>query len=202
MEPGDLADGLPTGYVGEWQAVMTYRGATLFQSRGSGRLSGSNFTLDLAATGFGGWLAHSYFAVEGGMVQETTPFPYGASYSVGDATGSNPAANLSWAGVMVGIDASKDGATRGNPILGDAALSFDASDTTLDVSFTNVRDLSASTTRADITLSDLTVSGGIFGKDEEGEFIRGSFYGDAHAEAGGVFEKDGVLGAFGAKKTN
>lgn len=68
----------------------------------------------------------------------------------------------------------------------------------VDVDFTNVHDLDTGGMRDPMSRDDIAVEGGAFETGSNGDRIEGRFYGSDHEEVGGVFERDQVLGAFGA----
>ena len=128
---------------------------------------------------------------------------YGAS--VGDSTGSRPAASGTWTGLMTGIH------WRGNDLLlGDARLVYTVSATggSMIAEFSNIRD--ATRNRAHdiefVRFSGISVAAdGTFRSGVTanwGNWIQGGFYGGGHAEATGVFERAGILGAFGTHRGN
>ena len=100
---------------------------------------------------------------------------------------------------MVAADVA--GAGRENIIQGDAALSIDFGAATVDLSFSNVRDLTAGTTRPGTAWSDMpvTASGEFSGTNAQGE-TAGRFYGPGHEEAGGTFTCSDPTGAYGLKR--
>ena len=184
----------------EYQVIGTHRGVRISQGEGPTEISG--YSLD--RYGYGGWLSHSFFVVESaeiseGLLQDTV---LGYSYSVGEATGSNPAAGGggSWTGVMVGMDVSDDPAARGSVVQGDAEITIDFADPMVGVAFTNIHNLVNDSTYNDMTWSDLTLTTGSFLDSTEENSISGRFYGPGHDEVGGVFERDGILGAFGGDR--
>lgn len=185
----------------EYQGIATHRGVSVAQGRGPTTFAG----VSVDRIGFGGWLEHSFFAVEGGHVTDGPPVAVGAQvgygYSVGDAAGTNPATGGgTWRGVMTGLDVSAT-ATRGSPILGDAEISIaDLADPVVGIAFTGIRNLATGTSLADMTWSDLALVDGDFGAKPGGEtsYIEGRFYGPGHEEVGGTFFRDDVIGAFGA----
>ena len=164
------------------------------------------------AFGYGGWLDHSGFFVEGLPIAlddaHGVALYYGLSF--GTASNSPPTSgSASWNGVMVATDV--EGAGRENIIQGDAALSIDFGATTVDLSFSNVWDLTAGTTRRGTTWSDMpvTAAGRFSGTNAQGE-TAGRFYGPVpgapdytgpgHEEAGGTFTYDDLVGAYGLKR--
>ena len=56
--------------------------------------------------------------------------------------------------------------------------------------------LEGNVVRPDIRWNDLPLNDGKFGS----ESIQGAFYGPNHEEVGGVFSRDGALGAFGGTR--
>ena len=74
---------------------------------------------------------------------------------------------------------------------------FDFADQTLDVNLTNV---SGPGTYADMSWNGLAVQNGLFGGGTDSNSLSGSFYGANHEEVGGVFERNQLIGAFGANR--
>ena len=156
----------------------------------------------------GGWLEYSTFAVEVNSIVsgvfrgvDLRGTIFGLAYSLGDATGTTPAfGNATWTGTMVGGDTSST-ANRGKRIQGDATLTFDLSQRDLDVAFTNIRDIDAGRQHRNIAWQNIPVTSGSFASDISfGNSIDGRFYGPNHEEVGGVFERNQIAGAFGAKR--
>ena len=153
----------------------------------------------------GGWLDYSAFAVEvnslvSGVEEDLRGTVFGGAYSLGDATGTTPAfGNATWTGTMVGGDTSLT-ANRGNRIMGDATLTFDLSQSDIDVTFTNIRDIDEGRLHGHITWQNIPVTSGSFSTGFIGNSIDGRFYGPNHEEVGGVFERNQIAGAFGAKR--
>lgn len=101
---------------------------------------------------------------------------------------------------MVGRDVSAS-ASRGNEIRGNADLTIgDFADPRIDVAFTNISDVDAGRRRADMTWEGVPVRGGGFSTGSDGNSVQGQFYGPNHEEVGGTFERDQVMGAFGATR--
>lgn len=120
--------------------------------------------------------------------------------SLGDATGTNPiSGSATWTGAMVGADVSTTD-TGGNLIEGNAEITIaDFSDPKVGVEFTNVRDIDASASRSDMTWSGIPLTAGSFDTGSDGNSIGGKFYGPNHEEVGGIFERNQIIGAFGAR---
>jgi len=152
--------------------------------------------------GYGGWLDYSGFLVAGETVTSGVARDVSLYYglSTGIASNSRPTGGSArWNGVMVATDVS--GAGRENVIQGDAELSVDFVTTTVDLSFSDVRDLTTGRERRGTTWSDMPVmaAGEFSGTNAQGE-TAGRFYGPGHEEAGGTFTYDDLAGAYGLKR--
>ena len=171
-------------------------------AEGGGVLTGAGIAADV--TLLGGWLDHNFFAVQ---LEEVTHemsdgvdlagLQAGYAYSIGNATGTNPAlsGNATWRGGMVGGSVGSDGSL----IRGDATLTLDIAQMAIDVAFTNIRNVGTTgQSRADMMWGGLAVTNGTFGTGTQGDSIQGQFYGPNHEEVGGIFERDQIIGAFGA----
>ena len=102
---------------------------------------------------------------------------------------------------MVGTP--RDGALRGNVLQGDAALTYTLTDNSLDAAFTDIRNLDTGAAHSTSTLrfDDVPVAtDGTYEAGLTGNRIQGGFYGPGHAEAAGIVEQSGIVGAFGAKR--
>ena len=135
---------------------------------------------------YGGWLDDSVFAT----VDDAVAVSFGAS------PGTNPTkiGGGVWRGTLVGID------TRtGQRIEGDAAIGIDDfARPGVDVALTGIMD-TGGRARADLRWTDIPLANGAFRSDAAGS-IEGRFYGNDHREVGGIFERDRLLGAFGASR--
>lgn len=148
--------------------------------------------------GYGGWLDHRSFDVA--YLRGTDYLATGGA-SVGVRTGSNPSpagikGSATWLGSMVG---GATGARNGAMYQGGAGLEYYFDRQTLDVVFFRIVNLTTGAARANIRWDDLPVRGGQF-RQSGAHKVRGSFYGPGHAEAGGVFDTQGIVGAFGVKR--
>ena len=184
----------------EFQAVARRGGVVLAQGRGETDLFG---LIPIDRYGYGGWLQHSVFVAESAEVIRN-PLLTGVSaaygYSAGNATGSNPVSgSASWNGVMVGMDTS-DTQARGNPVQGHADIDLDLASEEVDVAFTSIVDLVTGDSHGAMVWTDLALIDGGFGTGSTGNSITGRFYGPDHEEAGGVFERNQIVGAFGAAR--
>ncbi len=186
------------------RAVATYRGVSLGKVRTSDTYSFSGEEIPVDIFNYGGWLEHSFFVVQFEEVTERGDYQgtkLAGGVSIGDATDTNPdAGSGTWSGVMVGIDGSGT-ATQDHVIQGDADITIaDFSNPQVDVAFTNVYDLDAGTQRNDMTWSGIDLASGEFETGQDGNSIEGRFYGPNHEEVGGVFERNRIIGAFGASR--
>ena len=115
--------------------------------------------------------------------------------SVGYASAANPVSGgVLWSGAMTGVKFGDSG--LGAEVAGDAAMAVDLVGATLDLAFTNIAELSSGTGVGNIGWQDVPMLGGGF-RDTG---LDGRFYGPDQEEAGGVFERDGVAGAFSLKR--
>ena len=111
--------------------------------------------------------------------------------SVGQGSGSNPVSGgVTWSGAMTGMRFGDAG--LGAEVSGDAAMTVDLEEASLDLAFTNIAELGSGTGVGDIGWQGVAMQEGGFRADG----LDGRFYGPAHEEAGGVFERDGIAGAF------
>ena len=180
---------------------------------------------------FGGWLDYTHFNVtltrwcrvgEPGCAETDDTDDFDPLYADGGVlgfmagrySGTTPAGagSATWTGVMVGMeDPASASLRRERPdvFLGDARITIDdlaAPD--VDVSFTNVHNVTEGTRHRDMGWEDLRVEDGLFGTvaregNGEGEgydYLVGMFTGPRHGEVGGEFRGDGIAGAFGAKR--
>ena len=173
------------------QASETYRGVPLAEY--TERIGQSEFRA------FGAWLEHTFFAAGAGDIKDVETgerilFPL--AFSAGDATGANPVSgSAGWAGAMIGADTSAALAT----VRGHADLTVHFARSTVDVAFSSIAD-NAGQARPDMEWSAIPMAGGAFEAGTAGDSIEGRFYGPGHEEAGGVFERARIVGAFGAKR--
>lgn len=180
-------------------AVLTKHGITLTQHA------------DASLALFGAWLDHSGFAVREEPVGPGRTIPYATRdvYGIagGDRTGSAPptaGTAATWRGLMVGRVHNLGSYPR-STVQGDALLTWrDAGGShELTAAFSNIRNLThnrAHDTEA-FQFTGMTVGAdGTFAQGSTGTRIQGAFYGTGHAEAAGVVEHSGIVGAFGAAK--
>lgn len=187
--PSNTSQTLPDKWPGEFE---TYNGVSVIEATETSPEGDAFLTL-------GGWLDHSFFLAGAGTIrdtgsQESVTLP--VVFSAGVATGTNPVeGSASWSGAMIGI--ATGGGLR--QVRGDADLTVDLAGPAVDVAFTKIKDAS-NNARADMAWSGIPLIDGAFETAAPGNTVQGAFYGPAHEEAGGVFERDQAVGAFGAKR--
>ncbi len=160
---------------------------------------------------YGGWLEHSFFATRSILFTNEVDPDKGAtvvsSYSLGHSTGENPKAidgSARWEGLMLGRDMlatpSRGQVIRGNA---DVTVDFAATGMTADVAFTDIVNIETGDQHGDMVWSDMAVDeGGFAMENAPDDTISGRFYGPGEEEVGGVFERDGMAGAFGGRRTS
>ena len=192
--PGEDTDQPDTG---QQRAVLTKNGITLYEIRGG---TGGPNARDYGAA----WMDHGGFGVltkYQSTVQDTL-ITRRVALAIGDSTRTRPSSNATWVGVMVGTPAR--GSRRDNILQGDVTLTYRSLGQDIDAAFTNIKDLdrNASHSVSQVRFDDVSVGtdGNYIQKTAAGNYIQGGFFGPNHAETGGVFEKRGIIGSFGAKK--
>ena len=160
-------------------------------------------------TVFGGWMKHSFFGSQANLVTDEKSPNAGAtvvySFAIGSGTGTNPdvlEGGATWRGFVAARDASVAG-DLDSVVSGDASVSVRPGQAALraDVAFTGLANARTRTSYDDMTWKDLAVSGGAFGRQAgAGDTLQGHFFGPDQEEVGGVFERDGLAGAFGATR--
>ena len=175
---------------------------------------------------YGGWLDHTDFRVSfsrscvvgvAGCSQTDPVFhvAHAQGFAAGVHSGTTPTGmgSATWTGVMIGMESPEpvsDEASAllrsGKPgvFLGDARITIDdLAVPDADVSFTGIHNVTEGTSHLDMSWENLRVQDdGLFGKPagDGKDYIAGMFIGSGHQEVGGHFHKDGIAGAFGAKR--
>ena len=202
----DLGEDSSDTGTSEAQAVMRHNGVSLVQTRHrDSKGTADQFEL----LGYGGWLTHSAFeigvAASPGFGRSEASLAISASY--GDNTGTNPSESAgmtaTWTGVMTGMDVSA--ANRENFVHGEATATVDFVNANMDLAFSNLVDLNDANRNSalngmDWTWQDLSLTDGAFQSGSSTNQIQGQFYGPNHEEVGGTFERNQVIGAFGAAR--
>ena len=151
----------------------------------------------------GAWMDHSGFVFSHALTVDDgweTQWRYGLAG--GDLSRTRPAwlrdFDLVWRGVMTG--SSVNGYL---PLQGDAVLTYDAGDASLDAVFSDIYDLAGRRPHsvARVRFDNVPVRlDGTFGAGVAGNRIAGGFYGPGHRESVGVMEQLGIVGSFGARR--
>ncbi|MDE0253453.1 MAG: hypothetical protein OYG32_01540, partial [Rhodospirillaceae bacterium] len=175
-------------------AVVTKNGVTMLESR------------DADFRNYGAWLNHSAFGVTALNFSATiagTGIKGIARFATagGDLSRSRPGIVVTWRGLMTAMPVS--GGARGNVLQGDALLTYKTAGNLLDAEFSNIVNLDRGRAHdvPGFRFLGVPVSGtGTFAAGSKGNRIQGGIYGPGHAEAAGIVERSGVIGAFGAKR--
>ena len=176
---------------------------------------------------YGGWLDYTQFNVSytrwcmGGQpgcadVDDAETLYTGGGilgFMAGRYAGTTPTGlgSATWTGVMVGMEdlpTALVGRERADVFLGDARVRIDdQSAPDVDVSFTNIHNVTAGTRRPDMSWDGLRLEDGLFGTvsspetyGERYDYLAGMFTGPGHQEVGGEFHGAGISGAFGARR--
>ena len=158
----------------------------------------------ISITGYGGWMEHGSFLVSEGTIEggDLGGARFASSQSFGVSPNTVPDVAASWSGIVAGVDMSETD-TAGNLVQGHARLELELlhGAPVVDVEFTELHDLETEAAWAPLYWEDLAVTADGFTDDvSDDDYIDGRFYGPGHEEASGVFERGGLLGAFGATK--
>ena len=202
------AGGVPAGFALQdlnWvtrasSAWAARHGITLLEAQADVR-EATPGTPDMRS--LGAWMDHSGFVFSHALSVEEgweTTWRYGLAG--GDLSGTRPVPvrdfDLVWRGAMLGSSA------HGYlPLQGDAVLTYDSGDGSLDAVFSDIYDLanrrphSVSRVRFDNVPVRLD---GTFDAGVPGNRIAGGFYGPDHRESVGVMEQLGIVGSFGARR--
>ena len=180
-----------------YEIFGTLNGVTLTRGTSEER----DATGSVSTREFGGWLEHNAFGLEHAYFYGATGTYTGGligAISIGDATGSRPVQGSAvWRGAMLGAEAS-----RLDTVHGDATVTVDFATAETAVAFTNILNLARGTSLPSMRWSDLAIdSSGRFSARSGGTAsLVGTFYGPNHEEVGGVFERNDIAGAFGARR--
>ncbi len=160
---------------------------------------------------YGGWLDHSLFSTESVLLRSDIFPDQGAmvsfSYSFGFSTEENPSAaggSARWEGLMIGRD-MRASASRGQVVRGDAdvTVEFGGAGTTADVEFTDIANAGTDERFGDMAWRSMAVEkGGFVQRNSPDDTISGRFYGPGEEEVGGIFEREGIAGAFGGQRAS
>ena len=170
--------------------VMIYNGVRMVHEES---LSSAN------VDSYGGWLDHHYFFIQFNIGEDSPATRL--SYSAGSGSASAPAGDAVWRGAMIGVDVSR-GSDHDAFVQGRADIRFALDTMTVDATFSDIVELSTGNPRRDMSWLDVPVTRDEFRVGAGADRIEGRFYGLDHAESGGVFERDLILGAFGASRVD
>ena len=232
-EPGDcdLEWALQPGNTVAFAPVLEHNDVPVAKGEGRGSFTDEDGTFLFDFLGYGGWLDHTQFNVSFIRIciagapgcSGTDPdyeFAGTTAFVAGNDSGTPPTGmgSATWTGVMVGMESPAPGSAaasallgggRPDVFLGEAGITIDdLSNPDVDVSFTDIHNVTEGTRRRDMTwenlhLQDDGLFGGITGMragNHEYEYIAGMFTGPGHQEVGGEFLRDGIAGSFGAKR--
>lgn len=196
-------------------ALERYKGVSLGAFFRTDRLRTERVEVDTDMLSYEGWMQYSTFGAElntithgiiryGDYQQVLTGERYGLAHSSGMATDTNPVdGDATWTGVVIGGRISQS-APVGIGVRGHATLTYDFMNKNIDVSLTNVQnsspEMDGKQAYPNMTWQNLPVRDGRFGADFDAPTLEGRFYGPNHEEVGGIFERNQIIGAFGAKR--
>lgn len=166
--------------------VVIYREIAMEPLEGDGYFGG---------TALGVWMEHNSFGVVSANIEggELDGFKLVAAASQGVSGALAVTGSATWTGAMAGIDY---GSPRNPSLVAPAELNIlDLSAARVDIAFTERTD-----DGADMRWAGIPVSGNSFRHGSGADRIEGSFYGPQAVEVGGIFERDQIIGAFGAKR--
>lgn len=170
-----------------------HRGVSLSRGTSSARTEAGS----LSSRSFGGWMDRNAFSVDHAYFYDAAGDYIGGlvgAVSIGDASGSRPVQGAAvWDGAMLGAEQRTLDTVRG-----DARVSVDFATSEAVVAFTNILSLGRGTSFPDIEWAGVTI--GADGRFSSGRTLVGTFYGPDHEEVGGVFERSGIIGAFGTRR--
>lgn len=171
---------------------------------------------------FGAWMDHGFFLVDVFTGQSEVDFTYKILW-FGNASDTSPVTAIggtaSWAGIVSGVKIEPL-SDAGALVYGDAAITVTNlnAGASVTVGFSNISRQDTGAVITDMTWSGLPVQGRSFGTanvrfggeksytfkagfgtESEGGLF-GHFYGPDHEEVGGLFNLDGIAGAFAAKR--
>ena len=180
----DLNDVSPTGPA----VTITGQQARNGVQTGRATASGDGFNFNT----FGVWGDYNAGTpLRGSTTIQGAGVQFAFPTSLGMGSGSNPVAgSATWTGVMAGVRVG--GASLGAEVTGDAEMTANLAASSLDLAFTNIADTSGARS-SDIRWIGVSMRNGSFSGVGG---LEGRFYGPNHEEAGGVFERSGIAGAF------
>lgn len=199
----------------EVHALERYRGVAHGAFSRTDRFRTAHVTVDTNVLSYKGWMQYSTFAaglstITNGVIRYgsyervLTGQRYGYASSSGMATDTNPVdGSAIWRGTVVGGRIT-DAAEVGIGVRGHATLTYDFDNQDIDVFLSNIQnsqpDVDGRQTYPNMTWQNLPVRNGRFGENFDDPSLEGRFYGPNHEEVGGIFERNQIIGAFGAQR--
>ncbi len=180
----DLRDVDPSGPTAAVTDRQTRNGVQL------GRITARDDGIRFAS--FGVWGAYNAgFSGVGSGTGQDAGIRFAIPASLGMESGSNPlTGSATWTGAMAGVRI--EDTSLGAEVTGDATMTADLGAASLDLAFTNIAERFSGIQTADIRWRGVPMRKGSFRTTG----LKGRFYGPDHEEAGGVFERSGIAGAF------
>ena len=176
--------------------------ATITEEREIGGVKVHRFDFEDGPTEYGAWLDSAYFQVATALVEEHTVL-VGVMYGRMHEEPLPVEGTATYAGAMVG----KDAISAAN-YAGAARLEGDFADTLLDATFSDIADIDTGESIADIEFPDVRVfrysraafAQGLPSAPGTDTYFNTRFLGPDNEEIAGVFGKDTMIGAFGARR--
>lgn len=170
---------------------------------------------------YGAWMDHGFFFVETFTTQGDVVFTHYQTAWFGDANQSgrltSPGDTATWSGVMSGVEVSSSSGP-GAIVHGDSTVIVSGLaagvSVSVDVAFTNIVNEDTGAGIGNMVWRGLPLQGREFGTDSVlfndgagyfrdesfGAAAQGSLYGSRHEEAGELFHRNGIAGAFAGKR--
>ena len=153
---------------------------------------------ELTATGHGYGAWARYVAFDATIVAVEAPFGLynqaGASVGGIGSQGNPVEGTGEWSGAMVAIDYRDIAARRF--LAGDAHVRVDFAELDVDVALSEIANVESGETYDDMTWEAIALRDGVF----ETSTLAGRFFGPSHEEVGGVFDRNSIIGSFGATR--
>ncbi len=138
----------------------------------------------------GRWMEYGMFAVTESVGGESGSVAVSFGSSLG--TVASRLSGATWTGDMIGVDAG-----TGERVEGDAKIDVDDF-AEVDVTLTNIVGVNGGAWEALHWENVPLEADGFRANDDAGGHVKGLFYGPNHDDVGGIFERDRLVGAFGA----
>jgi len=169
--------------------------------KGTVKSSLGSYTTEREAYGY--WGDEGFFSVSTnirspGSLGDVDIYGGRTASAGGKLSGSAPEFSATYRGLMVGTPAAYD-----QQLVGDAEITYTASDNQVDADFTRIRDSETGRYHSvrEVNFRDVAVNSvGRYEKGYGSNRIQGGFGGSNHESTAGVFEKSGIIGAYGARK--